>query len=66
MLRRGARKLAADLHACVESRARFTSTSGTQAKQKMKKKAAKDDALRTKMETRAGYLLEQILPRAYL
>jgi len=69
MLRRGARKLAADLQACVDSRARLaasTSDSKGKKKKKVSVQQAKDDALSVKMETRAGYMSEQILPRAFL
>jgi ribonuclease MRP protein subunit RMP1 len=61
MLRRGARKLLADMQACLESQAKLASS-----KKKKKSQQERDDALRRRMETRARYMEEHVLPRAYL
>lgn len=69
MLRRGARKLAADLRACLESQARTASASSGGGGKKKKAAAAlreRDDAVRATMEARARHLGEQIVPRAFL
>jgi ribonuclease MRP protein subunit RMP1 len=65
MLRRGARKLAADLRACLESQAR-ASTINSKKKKSAAAQKERNDALTQKMETRARHLREQIVPRAFL
>lgn len=69
MLRRGVRKLSADLRACLEAQAK-TANLGDKSSGKKKKAAAalkeREDAFQAAMVARARHLDEQIVPRAFL
>lgn len=66
MLRRGIRKLAADIQSCVDSQAKSVAGSGSKRKKKAVAQKERDDALWRKMETRARHVHSQLMPRAFL
>ncbi|KAB5570338.1 hypothetical protein GE09DRAFT_704328 [Coniochaeta sp. 2T2.1] len=67
MLRRNARKVIPDVEACIESQTKIAALEAKKKKTATREKAKeKDDELRKKMQLRARWLGDEIVPRAYL